>query len=113
MRSFQFLLFRIDFSEYGVCVIFFSYKRIILNIPSDCVGCNKSFMFYLDGCYEGRRFLFSEEAEAASKQLCFINSRTELLGEGLLFTRNPVYFRVTLERQLKVSSRDIKKEAAK
>ncbi len=47
------------------------------------------------------------------KNLGFEASRTELLGEGLLFANNPRYYMERLEKQSKLNSKDVKKAAAK
>ena len=47
------------------------------------------------------------------KPLGFIESRTELLGEGLLFTDDPGYYYKQWTRELKLTAMDLQKAAAR
>lgn len=54
-----------------------------------------------------------ETVKASSKNLGFTESRTDLLGEGLLFTDNPDYYFLRLKKQAKLTTRDLQKSAKK
>jgi predicted Zn-dependent peptidase len=54
-----------------------------------------------------------ESVKKLSMNLGFIASRTEMLGEGLLFINNPGYYHERLRKQVKLSAKDIQKVAAK
>ena len=53
------------------------------------------------------------EIKEMQQQLGFIGSRTELLGEGLLFANNPNHYLERFKQQSKLTTRDIQKAAAR
>ena len=54
-----------------------------------------------------------ESVKEMSRKLGFNESRTELLGEGLLYTNNPDFYLLRLHKQAKLTTKDIQKVAAK